>query len=93
MAITDLIKQGKRDTAQANDKPDAGKIAPEGVRPEDHAVHTPHARDAEPLEEDEKFDQLADKEKAAESRQEALLDEGLEESFPGSDPVSVKRIT
>ena len=29
----------------------------------------------------------------AEDRQEALLDEGLEESFPGSDPVSVKRIT
>ncbi len=29
----------------------------------------------------------------SESRQEALLDEGLEESFPGSDPVSVKRIT
>jgi hypothetical protein len=29
----------------------------------------------------------------SENRQEALLDEGLEESFPGSDPVSVKRIT
>lgn len=28
-----------------------------------------------------------------EGRQEQLLDEGLEESFPASDPVSVKRIT
>jgi hypothetical protein len=26
-------------------------------------------------------------------RQEKLLDEGVEESFPASDPVSVKRIT
>jgi hypothetical protein len=26
-------------------------------------------------------------------RQEALVDEGVEETFPASDPVSVKRIT
>ena len=29
----------------------------------------------------------------AEDRQEALIDEGVEETFPASDPVSVKRIT
>ena len=29
----------------------------------------------------------------AEARQDALLDEGVEETFPASDPVSVKRIT
>jgi hypothetical protein len=28
-----------------------------------------------------------------EEKQEALLDEGVEETFPASDPVSVKRIT
>jgi hypothetical protein len=28
-----------------------------------------------------------------EDRQERLLDEGVEETFPASDPVSVKRIT
>lgn len=28
-----------------------------------------------------------------EARQEQLLDEGVEETFPASDPVSVKRIT
>ena len=28
-----------------------------------------------------------------ESHQEKLLDEGVEETFPASDPVSVKRIT
>ncbi|CAN5566780.1 hypothetical protein BH10PSE5_BH10PSE5_25120 [soil metagenome] len=53
----------------------------------------PHARKVAPLEAHEKHDQLAPNQKDAEDRQEALLDEGLEESFPGSDPVSVKRIT
>ena len=56
-------------------------------------AEVPHARKVEPLEAHEVPDQLADKEQEAEDRQEALLDEGLEESFPGSDPVSVKRIT
>ncbi|HJV42811.1 hypothetical protein [Caulobacter sp.] len=70
-------------------------MAAEGkIRPEDKAFDAPHAREAKrPLKEGEKHDQLAGKVKTAESRQEALLDEGLEESFPGSDPVSVKRIT
>ena len=31
--------------------------------------------------------------KPQQERQEDLLDEGIEESFPASDPVSVKRIT
>lgn len=39
-------------------------------------------------------DQLADKARETKGdRQEALLDEGVEETFPASDPVSVKRIT
>jgi hypothetical protein len=64
------------------------------VRPEDRHIDAPHARRARhTLKPGEKHDQLADKVDAAEDRQEALLDEGLEESFPGSDPVSVKRIT
>ncbi|USQ94311.1 hypothetical protein [Caulobacter sp. RL271] len=64
------------------------------VRPEDRHIDAPHAREAKrPLADGEKHDQLAGKVKTSESRQEALLDEGLEESFPGSDPVSVKRIT
>ena len=36
---------------------------------------------------------MAEKEKAAGDRQEALLDEALEETFPGSDPISPKHIT
>lgn len=63
------------------------------MRSEDKTLDAPHSRVVEALPEKEKHDQLADKVECSESRQEALLDEGLEESFPGSDPVSVKRIT
>lgn len=72
----------------------AADAAVEG-RPQmaDHKSEAPHARPAAPLGDNEKHDQLAEKQKRAEDRQEALLDEGLEESFPSSDPVSVKRIT
>jgi hypothetical protein len=70
--------------------------ASDGGNPQlsEHAsTDAPHARPAKPLDENEKHDQLAEREACTEDRQEALLDEGLEESFPGSDPVSVKRIT
>ena len=60
---------------------------------EDRHVETPHARQAEPLKDGEKHDQMAAREKSAEDRQEALLDEALEETFPGSDPISPKHIT
>ena len=59
----------------------------------DHKTSAPAARPIKPLGENEKPDQLAKKIRSAEDRQEALLDEGLEETFPSSDPVSVKRIT
>jgi len=72
----------------------AADTAVEGKpQPKEHGSFAPHARKVEPLPEGGKHDQLADKEALAEDRQEALLDEGLEESFPSSDPVSVKRIT
>jgi len=56
---------------------------------EDCDPDTPHAKRAEP--QNGKPDQLADRD--SEDRQEALVDEGIEETFPASDPVSVKRIT
>jgi hypothetical protein len=40
---------------------------------------------------DDKAVEALDQDK--ESHQDELLDEGIEESFPASDPVSVKRIT
>jgi hypothetical protein len=39
---------------------------------------------------DEKHDQL---ERDAENRQEALIDEAVEETFPASDPPTPKHIT
>jgi hypothetical protein len=53
-------------------------------------VDTPYARRAPDT--PGKPDQLK-KTAGAEDRQEALIDEGVEETFPASDPVSVKRIT
>lgn len=41
----------------------------------------------------DKPDQLREDGRDAENRQEALIDEAVEETFPASDPVSVKRIT
>ncbi|MFN3931709.1 MAG: hypothetical protein ACK4JY_08170 [Brevundimonas sp.] len=40
-----------------------------------------------------KPDQLCEDERKAENRQEALIDESIEESFPASDPPSAKHIT
>lgn len=62
-------------------------------KPEDRHIEVPHSRPAEALPEGEKCDQLADKNAKAESHQEALLDEALEETFPGSDPISPKHVT
>ena len=40
-----------------------------------------------------KVDQLADRNRAAENRQEELIDEAVEETFPASDPPTPKHIT
>jgi len=61
------------------------------VRREDHRPGSPHARKVEPLAAGETPDQLADKEAHSESRQEALLDEAVEER--ASDPASPHHIT
>ncbi len=78
-----------------SDKPDSKQSAdgsPAGTpRNSDHDVNTPHARKIDPSEHD--HDQLNDKTAQSEDRQEALIDEGVEETFPASDPVSAKRIT
>jgi hypothetical protein len=69
-------------------------MAVEGqVKHEDKHIDAPHSRPAEPLAEGEKHDHLADKAAGAEDRQEALLDEAIEETFPSSDPISPKHIT
>jgi hypothetical protein len=60
---------------------------------EDRHIQAPHAREAEPLKDGEKHDHLAAQVRRTGDRQEALLDEALEETFPGSDPISPKHIT
>lgn len=40
-----------------------------------------------------KPDQLREDERRAENRQEALIDEAVEETFPASDPPTPKHIT
>ena len=59
----------------------------------DRHIEAPHTRKAEPLKEGEKHDHMAEREEACRDRQEALLDEAIEETFPGSDPISPKHIT
>lgn len=56
----------------------------------DASTDAPHAKPTPS--QDGVPDQL-DKIDKSDSRQEALVDEGLEETFPASDPVSAKRIT
>ena len=74
------------------------KSSPMTITPKGHTDHQQapandvrHARSAE--REEGKPDQLREENRQAEDRQEALIDEGVEETFPASDPVSVKRIT
>ncbi len=74
--------------ATADMASDAGKAAQEHRH-----IETPSTRPVEPLAEGEKPDHMAAREAEAEDRQEALLDEAIEETFPGSDPISPKHIT
>lgn len=60
---------------------------------EQRSIETPAARPAKRLKDGEKHDQLAAREAESEDRQEAILDEALEETFPGSDPIAPKQIT
>lgn len=89
------MSQFKTDKPIAPAKGSSGEAAGYAVegepRREDHQPGAPHARRAEPLSY-EKHDQLADKKAKAETDQEALLDEALEESFPGSDPISPSHV-
>ena len=92
-----MFNKHKDHKADAQPKGQSGALAdaaPQGgIAAEDRFLDTANARRVEPLGEDEVPDQLADKAAAAEDRQEALLDEGVEETFPASDPVSAKHIT
>ncbi|WP_051651100.1 hypothetical protein [Brevundimonas bacteroides] len=63
-----------------------------GSAKDDHDADVAPVRPVAPLGEN-KHDHLAEHEAEAENRQEALVDEGIEETFPASDPATPKRIT
>lgn len=69
------------------------RVSEDDVKEAFQTENTPATKFVEPLPEGEKHDQLADHVELAEDRQEALIDESLDESFPASDPPSAKRIT
>ena len=95
MSTKQTEEQAKRSFTHGSSSATAD-MAVEGhnkVVDEHRHIDAPHSREVEPLAEGEKHDHMAEKEACAESRQEALLDEALEESFPGSDPISPKHIT
>jgi hypothetical protein len=71
-------------------KPSEPRLSPAEAAAE--AVSAP-TRPIVPTPEGEVHDHLAKREAEVEDRQEALPDEALEETFPGSDPISPKRIT
>jgi hypothetical protein len=85
------------DFSQAQDLGQPGhpedRVSETDVKEAFQTEETPTSRAVEPPPEGEKHDQLADHLEAAEDRQEALIDESLEESFPASDPPSAKHIT
>lgn len=59
--------------------------------PKDHDPHTAPSRTVAP--EQGKTDHLKDHASKAENRQEALVDQAVEESMDASDPPSPKQIT
>jgi len=85
------------DTApQDNSRPGApgrANAAQADVKEAFQTENTPASRRIEPLPNGQTPDQLADEVAEAEDRQEALIDESLDESFPASDPPSAKHIT
>lgn len=73
--------------------PQAAPHDPPRAMEEPRHLDAPHIRAVTPEPEGKKADHMAEREACAEDRQEALLDEALEETFPGSDPISPKHIT
>lgn len=91
-------KQTEKDAERAFSHGSSGATAdmasdPQRAVEEHRHIDAPATRPADPLPEGEKHDHMAQREAEAEDRQEALLDEAIEETFPGSDPISPKHIT
>lgn len=86
-------KQGQADEAPIRHETREPSAAAPQANEEHRHFEAAHTRAVEPPAEGEKLDHMAEREAKAEDRQEALVDEALEETFPGSDPISPKHIT
>jgi hypothetical protein len=90
-------KQSEEEAKRAFSHGSSGATADMAVegqpKPEDRHIEVPHSRACPPSPDDEKHDHMAEKEAKSEDRQEALVDEAIEETFPASDPISPKHIT
>ncbi len=85
---TDKSKEERR-ALEHGSSGSTADLAVEGrPRLEDRFVDTPYARPAEPVPHGEPLDQLAEKKAVVGDAREALIDEGVEETFPASDPPS-----
>ena len=94
MPIRQTEEQAKRAFSHGSSGATADLASDKGGPIAEHRhVEAPSSRPAQPLAEGEKPDHMAQREAQAEDRQEALLDEAIEETFPGSDPISPKHIT
>jgi hypothetical protein len=87
-------KQSKPDDAllRGSSGVDADMAVEGRPRRQDYGQDAPSTRPAKPLPDGVKPDQLAEKVAVVGDRQEALLDEAIEETFPGSDPISPSRV-
>jgi hypothetical protein len=69
------------------------RVTEADVREAFQTADTPTTRSIAPAPADKIHDQLKPHLQEAEDRQEALVDESVEESFPASDPPTPKHIT
>lgn len=88
-------KQTEEQAKRAFTHGSSGSTADMASDPQKAARHieAPPTRRVERTPDGKKVDQMAERVAQAEDRQEALLDEAIEETFPGSDPISPKHIT
>jgi len=81
----DLAPEADEEEAEEVDEQEEGSGLTNGGRGKPAQGHSGEAAD--------KAAGSMDEARPGQSKQDALLDEGVEETFPASDPVSVKRIT
>lgn len=96
----DLVEAGFDDEAEDLHRIEQGAGGDDAIgafSSEEKTMNTPTDADAQNIrkhrDEDHTREPTRTADQTTQEHQDDLLDEGIEESFPASDPVSVKRIT